>query len=72
MSGVRQGSNLRPQLIATFIDRFPACVKYSSLLIFADDFRIFKKIVHPEDCKQLQTNFYNVVQTFYKLQLCYQ
>jgi len=53
-SGVPQGSHLGPLLFILSINDVIKIIKYSKLLIFADDMKIFKKIVSFNDCVLLQ------------------
>lgn len=52
-SGVPQGTNLGPLLFIMFIDDIVYVIK-SNVLLYADDLKLFKKIVTYEDCKCLQ------------------
>ena len=61
-SGVPQGSVIGPTLFIMYINDVLPCLKYSKLLLFADDAKIFKEISSPNDCLLLQTdidNFFN-------------
>lgn len=59
-SGVPQGSNLGPLLFLVFINDLPLHVKNSRILLFADDFKLFRNIGDIEDCRQLQADINNV------------
>ena len=52
-SGVPQGSVLGPLLFALYVNELPSLVS-SSLLMFADDIKLYRIIRSPEDCLQLQ------------------
>lgn len=56
LSSVGQGSRLGPDLFLFFINGLPEVVKYSTCELFADDFRLYKKISCIEDCQRLQSD----------------
>lgn len=53
-SGVPQGSNLGPCLFNLFINDIVNCVKYSNILMYADDLKLFKIINSRTDSYELQ------------------
>lgn len=53
-SGVPQGSNLGPLLFIMFINSLPEVLQHSVGLLYADDFKIFKKVTCDQDCVELQ------------------
>ena len=46
----------------TYVNDVVQCLKYSELLLFADDAKIFKEISSYSDCLLLQTDIDNFVQ----------
>ena len=54
MSGVPQGSILGPTLFIMYINDVLSSIKYSELLLFADDAKLFKEISSIDDCLLLQ------------------
>lgn len=55
ISGVPQGSVLGPLLFVIFINDLPDCLKnQSEIYLYADDTKIFRKIVSRDDCEKLQ------------------
>jgi hypothetical protein len=56
LSGVPQGSTLRPLLFNIFINNLPAKINHSKFLLFADDLKIYQNIKCAEDCKSLQVD----------------
>ena len=53
-SGVPQGSILGPTLFMMYINDVLSSIKYSELLLFADDAKLFKEISSLSDCLLLQ------------------
>lgn len=60
-SGVPQGSHLGPILFSIFINDIGLCLN-SDFLLFADDLKLFRKIVSHADCVILQNDLENLVQ----------
>lgn len=56
LSGVGQGSHTGPLLFSLFFNDLPSVIKHSSILVFADDVKIYKAIRNPEDCLSLQSD----------------
>ena len=54
ISGIPQGSILGPLLFVLYINDLPDLVKSSTIMLFADDSKIFKKMAKEEDPKLLQ------------------
>ena len=63
-SGVPQGSHLGSILFLLFINDLPKVNRYSQLLLFADDLKIFRSISNLNDCLLLQSDLYAVVWCF--------
>ncbi len=62
LSGIPQGSVLRPLLFVLYINCLPDQVQQgSSVYLFADDTKIFKPIFNQENCRQLQQDITDVV-----------
>ncbi|KAI5721013.1 hypothetical protein M8J77_014623 [Diaphorina citri] len=65
-SGVGQGSHMGPLLFSIFFNDLPLFIKYSSILMFADDVKIYKSIASIHDCLLLQRDldcFFNWLET---------
>ena len=59
-SGVPQGSIIGPTLFLMYINDICDCIKYSEILLFADDCKIFKEIYCYNDCLLLQDDLNRV------------
>ena len=55
LSGIPQGSVLRPLLFVVYINDLPESVK-SNIFLFADDTKILKQITSKEDALNLQSD----------------
>ncbi|KAL1446910.1 hypothetical protein WDU94_009871 [Cyamophila willieti] len=53
-SGVGQGSHIGPILFSLFFNDLPEHIHHSSLLMFADDVKIYKSVNNVQDCILLQ------------------
>ena len=58
-SGVPQGSNLGPLLFLLYINDLPTYIQNASLLILADDCKVYHTINNPSDRFALQTDINN-------------
>lgn len=62
LSGVGQDSHIGPLLFTLFFNDLPNFIHHSSLLMYADDVKLYKAIKSPNDCSLLQqdlSSFYN-------------
>lgn len=59
-SSVIQGSKLSSLFFAVVIDGIGSAVNHSQYLLFADDFKLFKKISGDDDCRMLQEDISSV------------
>lgn len=55
-SGVPQGSHLGPLLFNVFVNDIRYIFKHSSILLYADDMKIYKNINNSNDCMLLQND----------------
>lgn len=55
-SGVPQGSHLGPLLFILFINNVVDCLRYSEILMYADDIKIFKTIKNNRDIIDFQSD----------------
>ena len=53
-SGVPQGSHLGPILFILYLNDLPSIVKFSKILMYADDVKLFLSIGNTSDCSLLQ------------------
>ncbi|KAI5717970.1 hypothetical protein M8J77_014330 [Diaphorina citri] len=53
-SGVGQGSHVGPLLFSLFFNDLPNVIKHSSVLMFADDVKLYRPITSSSDCHLLQ------------------
>ena len=61
-SGVPQGSNLGPLFFAIFINDIGEKIKHSNVLLYADDMKIYSRIVHKENCSRLQNDINTITE----------
>lgn len=54
VSGVGQGSHIGPLLFSLFFNDLPSVIQNSSVLLFADDVKLYKSITSLDDCVLLQ------------------
>ncbi|KAI5714585.1 hypothetical protein M8J77_020565 [Diaphorina citri] len=54
LSGVGQGSHIGPLLFSLFFNDLPDVICHSSVMMFADDVKLYKSITCPEDYLLLQ------------------
>ena len=59
-SGVPQGSHLGPILFLIFINDITEFIKFSQILLFADDIKLFRKIDDHADYVNLQSDLNNI------------
>lgn len=57
---IPQGGHLSPLLFLLYINIIKQLLKYSNILAFADDLKIFLHINSIEDCIRLQTDLNNI------------
>jgi hypothetical protein len=60
LSGVRQGSVLRPLLLTVSTNDLCSVINHSRYLIFADGMKIYRAITFPEDCNLLQSDINSI------------
>lgn len=56
LSGVGQGSHTGPLLFSLFFNDLPEVIRHSSILMFADDVKLYKSISDNSDCILLQSD----------------
>lgn len=59
-SGVPQGSHLGPVLFLLFINDISSVIRFSKVLLFADDLKLFKSVGSITDCHMLQNDLSNI------------
>ena len=62
LSGVPQGSHLGPLLFNIFINDLPGVVKFSRVLLYADDAKLFKILDSPDAPRKLQLDLNSVIE----------
>ena len=62
LSGVPQGSHLGPVLFNIFINDLPGIVKFSRVLLYADDAKLFKILDSPDAPRKLQLDLNSVIE----------
>ena len=60
LSGVPQGSHLGPLLFDFYINDVHRQFTYSKFLVYADDIKIYNRIICPRDASLLQSDLDNV------------
>uniref|UniRef100_A0A0A1X4N6 Probable RNA-directed DNA polymerase from transposon BS n=1 Tax=Zeugodacus cucurbitae TaxID=28588 RepID=A0A0A1X4N6_ZEUCU len=60
-SGVPQGSHLGPILFLLFINDIPSVIKFSEILLYADDVKLFKSYTSHNERTELQSDLNNLV-----------
>ena len=59
-SGVPQGTNLGPLMFLCYVNDITEYIKYSQILLFADDIKNFLPIVFSQSCELLRTDINEV------------
>jgi hypothetical protein len=62
LSGVPQGSILGPLLFLLFINDIPSYLKYSKIMMYADDAKIYLPVNDIQDCDKLQKDLNYIIQ----------
>ena len=65
-SGVPQGSVLGPILFVIYINTLPNTVENSSILLFADDAKVYKGVRNQEDRSDLQEDINRLLTSTYQ------
>lgn len=60
-SGVPQGSHLGPILFNLFVNDLPSVIHNSSILMYADDVKLFRSLKSSEECSLLQDDLNRLV-----------
>ena len=60
LSAAPQGSHLGPLLFSIYVNDISDIIKFSNLVIYADDVKIFNVINSPMDCSKIQEDLNNV------------